>query len=98
MPTQLRKPRWSFLALNAVVWIAMVIILVVVPDWLESWFPLEVARVIGWAVACALWVVAVERHWQRRVGAFARFFLQLLLWVSAALVAIWVSDQFRIEL
>ena len=74
----------------------MVAILVVVPDSLERWLSLEVARVVGWAVACAVWVVAVERQWQQRVGPFARFFLQLTLWVSAALVAIWISDQARV--
>ena len=46
----------------------MVVILVVVPDSLERWLSLEIARVVGWAVACAVWVVAVERHWQQRVG------------------------------
>ena len=98
MRTPVREPRWKFLAMNAGVWLAMVIILVVVPDWLERWIPLEIARVIGWALACGVWVVVVERHWQRRVGALARFFLQLGLWVAAALVAIWISDQFRIDL
>ena len=47
-------------------------------------------------MACAVWVVAVERQWQQRVGPFARFFLQLDLWVGAALVAIWISDQARV--
>ena len=36
---------------NLVVWLVMVAILVVVPDSLERWMSLEVARVVGWAVA-----------------------------------------------
>lgn len=89
-----RRP-WplGFLVANAAIWLLMTAILVVVPDTLERWMPLEVARVIGWAVACAAWVVAVEREWQRRTGPFTRFALHLALWVSAALVAIWVSEH-----
>jgi hypothetical protein len=56
-----------------------------------------VARVIGWAASCSIWVVAVEKGWQRRLGAGARFFVQLSLWVTAALVAMWISDKFRVE-
>ena len=59
---------------------------------------LEFARVIGWAVACAVWVVLVERQWQARIGPFLRFFAQLVLWVGAALLAIWISEQFRLRL
>jgi len=87
----------TFLLLNILVWLVMVVILVVVPDTLERWVPLEIARVVGWAVACGVWVLAVEREWQKRYGPFARFLLQLVLWVSAASLAIWISDQFRIE-
>jgi hypothetical protein len=90
------RPLLPFAVMNVVVWLAMVAILVVVPDWLERWVALEVARVVGWAVACAVWVVAVERQWQQRVGPFIRFTLQLVLWVSAALLAIWISEQARV--
>ena len=34
-------------------------------------------------------------EWKRRVGPFVAFRLQLMLWVSAALVAIWISEQVR---
>ncbi|MEZ5319077.1 MAG: hypothetical protein R2752_16875, partial [Vicinamibacterales bacterium] len=64
----------------------------------ETWMPLPFARIIGWAIAGSVWVVSVERHWQQRVGAFVRFFAQLLLWVSAAVLATWISDQFRVHL
>jgi len=87
-----------FLLANVAVWIVMVVILVVVPDYLERWMPLEVARVVGWGVAGSVWVVAIEREWQRRAGPFVRFLLQLVLWVSAALLAIWISDQARVQL
>jgi hypothetical protein len=88
--------RWlGFVAANVVIWLLMTIILVLVPDLLEDWLGLEVARVVGWAVAGSLWVVTIERHWQARVGAFWRFILQLLLWISAALVAIWISEMVR---
>jgi hypothetical protein len=86
-----------FIVVNFVVWLVMVGILVVVPDQLERWLGLELARVVGWAVACGVWVVAVERQWQERFGPFTRFALQLVIWVGAALLAIWISDQARIE-
>ena len=84
------RARWSWrlIPANAAVWGLMVIILVIVPDWLEQWMSLEIARFVAWAFACAIWVVAVERYWQERFGPFARFFLHLMLWVGAALVAI----------
>jgi hypothetical protein len=75
------------------VWLVMVAILVVVPDVLARSIRLEVARVIGWALACAVWVVAVEREWQERFGPVVRFALQLVLWVAAALTAIWISEH-----
>ena len=88
----------TFVLLNFVVWLSMVVILVVVPDTLERWMAFEIARVIGWAVACSVWVISVERYWQQRYGPFVRFFLQFLLWVSAALLASWISEQARIQL
>jgi hypothetical protein len=94
----LHQSRRQFIAMNIVVWLAMVVILVVVPDTLEAWLPIQFARVAGWAVACAVWVVAVERHWQARVGPLVRFGAQLVLWVAAAVLAIWISDQFKVRL
>lgn len=87
---------WLFVGLNVVLWLAMTTILVVLPDQLDRWLDLSVARAIAWAVAGALWVVAIEREWQVRMGALARFPLQVLLWTSSALVAMWLSDQFRL--
>ena len=82
-----------FVAINFAVWLVMVVILVVVPDVLARSIRLEVARVIGWALACAVWVVAVEREWQARFGLLVRFTLQLVLWVAAAVTAIWISEH-----
>ena len=82
-----------FVAINLSVWLVMVAILVVVPDVLARSIRLEVARVIGWALACAVWVVAVEREWQARFGLLVRFALQLVLWVAAAVTAIWISEH-----
>ena len=93
-----RRPLRPFILANVVVWLMMTAILVVVPDTLERWMRLEIARVIGWAVACSVWVIAVERQWQERVGPLARFGLQLALWIAAALTAIWISEQFRIRI
>jgi hypothetical protein len=90
-----RQSTCRFIATNLVVWLAMTVILIVVPDLLERWVPLSAARAVGWAVAGGVWVVVVEREWRLRVGALARFFGQVLLWLSSALVAIWISDQFR---
>lgn len=73
-------------------WVVMTVTLVLVPDALDEWLGLEVARVVGWAVAGTLWMLTVERQWQARVGVIWRFVLQLTIWISAALVAIWVSE------
>jgi hypothetical protein len=89
--------RTTFIVSNVIVWCAMTAILVVVPDTLERWMSLEIARVIGWGVAGSLWVVAVEPMWKARFGPFARFVLQLILWVGAALVAITISEQARLD-
>jgi hypothetical protein len=86
---------WPFLAANLAVWIIMTAILVVVPDSLESWLGLEVARVVGWTVAASVWVVAVEQQWKARFGTVTRFLLRLALWLSSAFVALWISEQFR---
>ncbi len=88
----------TFLATNVVVWVVMVVILVFVPDWLERWVGLEVGRVIGWAIAGGFWVVSVERAWQVRYGPLTRFVLQTVLWVLAALLAIYISDQARVAI
>ena len=92
--TQLKSVRrWAgFAAANLLVWLVMTVILVLVPDWLDGWLGLEVARVVGWAVAGSFWVVTIEKRWQAHVGVFWRFVLQFLLWLSAALVAIWISE------
>jgi len=89
--------RGTFVFINVAVWIAMVVVLVVVPDFLERWLPLEIARVLGWGVAGVIWVMAVEREWRARLGPVARAGLQLILWVSAALLAIWISEQARVD-
>jgi hypothetical protein len=90
-----RRPLAPFIVTTGLVWLLMTAVLVLVPDTLEPWCGLDVARVVGWAVACGLWGVTVESQWRARYGPFARFGLQLILWVSAALVAIWISEQAR---
>ena len=92
---QERSRRSLFIMRNGIVWLAMTAILVVVPDTLERWMPLEVARVVGWVVACGVWVITVEHEWRARYGGVTRFFVQFVLWVSAALTAIFISDLFR---
>ena len=71
----------------------MVAILVVLPDSIARWLPLEVSRVIGWAVACTVWVVTVEQQWKVRYGPLTRILAQFILWVTAALFALRLSDQ-----
>ena len=93
------KPRRltvRFVVASAGVWLFMVVILVLVPDSLEPWVGLEVARVIGWAVAGGVWVISVEPAWRARVGPVWRFLLQTTFWVLAVLVAIWISDRAHI--
>ena len=75
----------------------MTAILVVVPDTIDRWVGLELARVIGWAVACGLWVVTIEGQWKRRFGPFTRFVCQLVLWVLAAVVAMWISEHAKVS-
>jgi hypothetical protein len=75
----------------------MVVVLVVVPDTLERWMPLQIARVCGWVLASGLWVAILERDWQDRFSPLPRFALQLLAWLAAALAATWISDQFRVR-
>jgi len=86
-----------FVLHNALVWVLMLVILVVVPDQLEHWMPFEITRIIGWAVAVSVWVMVVEQEWRARFCPFARFGFQLVLWVSAALLASWISAQLKVE-
>ena len=89
--------RTRFLVRNILAWLLMTVTIVVLPDTLERWMPLEVARVIGWVVACSAWTIAVESHWKQRVGPFVLFGAQVVLWLSAALIATWISDQARLN-
>jgi len=91
----MRRADTAFLLLNILMWAVMTAILVIVPDRLERWLSIEIARVIGWAVASGFWVVVLQQQWRMRVGPFTLFALQLVLWVSAAVVAIWISEAAR---
>jgi thiol:disulfide interchange protein len=90
-----RRTRFGLGLKSVAVWLVMVVVLVVVPDTLEQWMPLNVARVIGWVLASGIWVAVLEREWQARFGPVVRFTLQIVAWLGAALLAIWISDQFR---
>jgi hypothetical protein len=85
-----------FVLTNVLVWLLMVALLIVVPEVLLRWCPLTFARAIGWAVAYGTWTIVVEGEWRTRFGPFSRFLLQLVLWVAAALIASWVSDQIHL--
>jgi hypothetical protein len=85
-----------FLARISLAWIVMTAILVVVPDALERWVSIEIGRVAGWAVAVSVWVIVVEPHWRARFGPFVRVALQLGLWMTSAMTAIWISEQARL--
>jgi undecaprenyl pyrophosphate phosphatase UppP len=85
-----------FALANVGVWIVMMVVLVLVPDTLERWLPLEVSRVLGWVMATGLWMILVEREWQRRVRPLPRYAMQVLLWMSAAFVALWISEHARV--
>lgn len=76
----------------------MTTVLVLVPDLLEEWIGLEMGRIVGWAVAGAIWMATIEPAWRARVGPFWRFTLQLVLWITAALVAIWISEITTVRL
>ncbi len=82
-----------FLVKNLAAWLLMVVVLVVVPDSLEPWLGMEIARIVGWATAFPVWLILVERDWQARFGPLARVALQVPFWIAAALLAIWISDQ-----
>jgi len=87
-----RAPIARFVVTNALVWLAMTVLLVVVPEALAHWIDIQVARVLGWALACGVWVVTVEAQWKARYGPLARLALQFVLWVAAALTAMAISD------
>ena len=91
-----RPTRVPFVIANVVMWVLMTATLTAVPDALARWLSLELARVVAWAVASGLWVVVLQQPWRARLGPFPLFFLQVALWVSAAFVAIWISDTVRI--
>ena len=80
---------------SVAVWILMVVVLVVVPDSLEQWMPLNIARVCGWVLASGMWVVILDRAWQARFTPLVRFPLQITAWLTAALTAAWISDIVR---
>lgn len=79
----------------ALVWLVMIVVLILVPDTLEAWMPLSAARVCGWVLASGIWVAIIERDWRERFSPVPRFVLQCAIWLSAALIAIFVSDYFR---
>jgi len=90
-----RRTGASFRVWSVGVWLLMIAVLVVVPDTLEQWMPLHIARVFGWVLASGIWVAILERDWRDRFSPLPRFLLQALVWVAAALLAAWISDQFR---
>ena len=92
-----RRADSRFFLRSGSVWIVMVAVLVVVPDTLERWMPLQVARIFGWVLASGIWVAILERDWQDRFTPIPRFALQIVIWLAAALTAIWISDQFRVS-
>ena len=91
----MEKGTAGFVARSGAVWFGMVLVLIVVPDALEDWMPLPMARVCGWVLASGIWVAVVERDWRARFSPVPRFLLQTAIWLSAALIAIYVSDYFR---
>jgi len=82
---------------SALVWVVMVVVLILVPDALERWMPLDIARVCGWVLASGVWVALVEREWRERFGPISRFVFQLLVWLSAAILATTISDNFKVS-
>ncbi|HEX5070542.1 MAG TPA: hypothetical protein VFV78_10040 [Vicinamibacterales bacterium] len=92
-----RRTGLSFRVWSIGVWLLMVGVLVIVPDTLEQWIPLHLARVVGWVLASGLWVAILEREWRDRFSPVPRFFLQALVWLAAALTAAWISEQFRVR-
>ena len=90
------RPAGAFVFANVLMWVVMAAILVIVPDVLERWMSRELARLVGWAVASGLWVVVLQQPWRARVGPFVLFAIQVVLWISAAFVAIWISDTTRL--
>jgi len=81
-----------FFVANVLAWLLLVAIMVLVPDYLGRWVSLEVSRVVGWAVASGIWVVALQPRWRARVGPLALFGVQFVTWVSAAILAMWISE------
>ena len=91
----MQKGTARFVAWSGAVWLVMIVVLIVVPDSLEGWMPLSIARVCGWVLASGIWVAVVEREWRARFSPVSRFLLQTAIWLTAAFIAIFVSDYFR---
>ena len=92
----MQKGTARFVAWSGAVWLVMIVVLIVVPDSLEDWMPLPIARVCGWVLASGIWVAVVEREWRERFSPIPRFLIQIVVWLSAALIAVYVSDYFRV--
>jgi len=92
----MQKGTARFVARSGAVWLIMIVVLIVVPDSLEGWMPLPIARVCGWVLASGIWVAVVEREWRERFSPIPRFLIQIVVWLSAALIAVYVSDYFRV--
>ena len=92
----MQKGTARFVAWSGAVWLVMIVVLIVVPDSLEGWMPLSIARVCGWVLASGIWVAVVEREWRERFSPIPRFLIQIVVWLSAALIAVYVSDYFRL--
>ncbi len=78
--------------LIAAAWGVMTVGLAILPGILGNLFDEPWSVVISWAIVSMVWV-PVEVVLRGRVGALARFAINVPLWVAAALCAFWLRQS-----
>ena len=84
-----RPARLEIYSLILAAWAVMAAGLAVLPALLGNLFDEPWPVVIAWAVVSLVWV-PVEVVLRTRIGPFARFALNLPLWVAAAFCGFWL--------
>ena len=83
------RPTLELLTLIAMAWALMTAGLAILPALAGNLVDPPWPVVIAWGIVSIVWV-PVEAVLRTRLGALARFFLTLPLWLSAALCGFWV--------
>ena len=85
------RPTLELLTLIAMAWALMTAGLAILPALAGNLVDEPWPAVIAWGIVSIVWV-PVEAVLRTRLGALARFFLTLPLWLLAALCGFWLRD------